>query len=531
VMISTFLCGVIFATFGGQGMVIVGVTGPVCIFAQTVYKLADSLDEPFLPWMAWIAVWACIMHLTVALCGLCHFVSWVTPYACETFGSLIGIIYVWTAFADLVKFFDEVSRASAMWSVIICLGTHHCAEQLANARSWTSFGELTRDTVANYAVPISIMVWTVLSIVVRDQLDVDTPRIEVADSFGPTMKDRPWLVDLGDCSGGGVFLAIVPAAVLTVLFFFDHNVSSLMAQAPEFNLKKPPAYNWDFFVIGLMIFMCGILGIPFTNGLIPQAPLHVHALSTQAKVVREDGQVHDEVVDVKETRLSNFSHAFVVGFCMTPPALKLLQSVPLPALSGLFLFMGMGCFKGNGFINRVFLPIQDPTIRSAVDYGRLENLLATPKGTREIHLFTLLQFIIWVCIYGVTKTPAAISFPIWIASLVGLRWGLLPKVFSEEVIEAIDGKDEHEILDHHMEHDKPGNWDGVTNGEEDLTHHTGGLHYAFAHEHQKTKLENDILLRANDEVIKQRSSIRSLTGSISLLPAAGSDRNMDQTMD
>jgi len=338
-------------------------------------------------------------------------------------------------------------------------------------------------------------------------------------------------VDLGDCSGGGVFLAIVPAAVLTVLFFFDHNVSSLMAQAPEFNLKKPPAYNWDFFVIGLMIFMCGILGIPFTNGLIPQAPLHVHALSTQAKVVREDGQVHDEVVDVKETRLSNFSHAFVVGFCMTPPALKLLQSVPLPALSGLFLFMGMGCFKGNGFINRVFLPIQDPTIRSAVDYGRLENLLATPKGTREIHLFTLLQFIIWVCIYGVTKTPAAISFPIWIASLVGLRWGLLPKVFSEEVIEAIDGKDEHEILDHHMEHDKPGNWDGVTNGEEDLTHHTGGLHYAFAHEHQKTKLENDILLRANDEVIKQRSSIRSLTGSISLLPAAGSDRNMDQTMD
>merc|ERR1712054_324231 len=98
VMLSTFLCGTIFATFAGQGMIIVGVTGPVCIFSQTVYKLADSLDVEFLPWMAWIAIWACLMHLAISISGACHLVSWVTAYACETFGSLIGIIYVWTAF-------------------------------------------------------------------------------------------------------------------------------------------------------------------------------------------------------------------------------------------------------------------------------------------------------------------------------------------------------------------------------------------------------------------------------------------------
>jgi len=505
VLVSSSLCGVIFAVFGGQGMIIVGVTGPVCIFSQTVYKLSDTFDEPFLPWMGWIAIWACVMHVAIALCGACHLVSWVTQYACETFGALIGLIYVWTAVEDVVTFFNEESSASATWSLIFCLGTYYLSEALSNARDWSCFTENIRISISNYAVPVAIIFFTILSIIVRDKLGVDTPRIQVADTFGPTMKDREWLVKLGDCSGTGVALAIVPAAVLTVLFFFDHNVSSLMAQAPEFNLQKPPAYNWDFLIIGLLILICGILGIPFTNGLIPQAPLHVNALATRATVDGPDGLTHEKVVHVYETRLSNFVHAAAIGLCMTPPALKALQTVPMAALSGLFLFMGLGCWAGNGFVNRVCLPIQDPTIRSAVDYGNLETLLATPSGRRQICFYTALQLILFIGIYAVTKTPAAISFPIWIASLVVIRWKLLPKLFTKQAIEAMDGKDEQDIMDHHIEHNRGvSNWSGE--GEEDLTHHTGGVHFSFAHENHRTKLENEIMT-----VVRRRSTSRQVT--------------------
>jgi len=181
---------------------------------------------------------------------------------------------------------------------------------------------------------------------------------------------------------------------------------------------------------------------------------------------------------------------------MTPPALKALQTVPLAALSGLFLFMGLGCFAGNGFINRLLLPVQDPKLRSAVDYGKLEFLLSSQMGKKQVCLFTSLQLVLFVCIYAVTKTPAAISFPIWIASLVAIRWLLLPKLFSKDAIEAMDGKDEHEVLDHHIEHDRgSSNWDGVEEGEEDLTHRTGGVHFSFAHENHRTKVENEILAR------------------------------------
>ena len=37
-----------------------------------------------------------------------------------------------------------------------------------------------------------------------------------------------------------------------MLFFFDHNVSSQLAQQEQFNLKKPPAYHYDFMLLSLM---------------------------------------------------------------------------------------------------------------------------------------------------------------------------------------------------------------------------------------------------------------------------------------
>jgi hypothetical protein len=67
-----------------------------------------------------------------------------------------------------------------------------------------------------------------------------------------------------------VVVAIFPALMLLVLFFFDHNVSSIMAQDAKFGLVKPPAFNYDFAVLGVLVFGCGILGIPPGNGLIPQ---------------------------------------------------------------------------------------------------------------------------------------------------------------------------------------------------------------------------------------------------------------------
>jgi len=50
-----------------------------------------------------------------------------------------------------------------------------------------------------------------------------------------------------------IFGAIVPALMVAGLYFFDHSVASQLAQQKEYNLKKPSAYHYDIFVLGVMV--------------------------------------------------------------------------------------------------------------------------------------------------------------------------------------------------------------------------------------------------------------------------------------
>lgn len=80
----------------------------------------------------------------------------------------------------------------------------------------------------------------------------------MVSQFLPSRLVRFW-----ELSPKGVFVALPLAVILTILFFFDHNVSSLLSQKREFHLKKPPAYHWDFFVLGI-----GRMFVPFSMTMI-----------------------------------------------------------------------------------------------------------------------------------------------------------------------------------------------------------------------------------------------------------------------
>jgi len=83
-----------------------------------------------------------------------------------------------------------------------------------------------------------------------------------------TPTDRSWFPDFASLPYYGWLLSVVSAGILTILSFFDHNVSSLLSQRGEFKLKKGSAFHWDFFVVGLIMLLCGLLGIPFAHGKI-----------------------------------------------------------------------------------------------------------------------------------------------------------------------------------------------------------------------------------------------------------------------
>ncbi|GMQ10111.1 hypothetical protein CsSME_00053243 [Camellia sinensis var. sinensis] len=74
--------------------------------------------------------------------------------------------------------------------------------------------------------------------------------------------------------------AFVPATMIAVLYYFDHSVASQLAQQKEFNLKKPASYHYDLLLLGFLVILCGLIGIPPANGVIPQSPMHTKSLAT-----------------------------------------------------------------------------------------------------------------------------------------------------------------------------------------------------------------------------------------------------------
>jgi HCO3- transporter family len=151
-------------------------------------------------------------------------------------------------------------------------------------------------------------------------------------------------------------------AIITVLFFFDHEVSSIICTSDRYGTKKPGGFAWDVVLLGLTTSLCGVLGVPLANRLLPQAPLHseslVHA-EPKERTFHVDGEEKTEsrvVRQVYEQRWSAFLHAGGILIFASPPFMHILGLTPTSVLAGLFLFMGEQNLSVNPILFSSFLP-------------------------------------------------------------------------------------------------------------------------------------------------------------------------------
>ena len=420
VLLSTGFNGVFYSIFSCQPLIIVGVTGPVSIFLETLYHMNEKfIHANFLSFVFWIGIWAFSIHTVLGIYGACFLVKYVTPYTCEVFSAFVGCIYIYTALRQIVSVFVNQSIGSGLLVSIIALLTLSICHWGSNARSWKAFSEIFRGLISDYIIPFTVIfVTAIYQIPVFRQVSIDllpTPLF-----FGPSNSRSSFLVNPMDTSWVTILLAIIPALILTVLIFFDHNVSALLAQQ-QFGsiLKKPTSYNWDFILIGILMAFTGLFGLPFTHGLIPQAPLHVRALTRKKELIAEDEDDVDELKgNVVEQRVSNFSQSLMtICLCTMNALLFLLSSIPVATLNGLFLYFGFGAFENNAFIARLY---------SLFFITELETRMKTtfwPVNVEpaKIWFFVLTQFVMLVIIFSITISPFAILFPFAIALTVCIR--------------------------------------------------------------------------------------------------------------
>jgi boron transporter len=213
-------------------------------------------------------------------------------------------------------------------------------------------------------------------------------------------------------------------------------VSSLIAQGTEFPLRKPAGFHWDLFLLGLTTGISGLLGIPFPNGLIPQAPFHTSALCVKRRVVPENENDKGKAIiitdQVVEQRVSNLAQGLLTLGTMSPPILKVLHLIPQGVLAGLFFTMGIQALQANGITRKLVFLAQDKDLTS--DSNPLKGLSRRSASW----YFVILELVGFGATFAITQTVAAIGFPVFILLLIPVRAFLLPRWFNSEELAALD---------------------------------------------------------------------------------------------
>lgn len=452
VLLSSAMAGVVFGLFSGQPLCIVGVTGPIAIFSYTVYELMQPRGTPYFPFMCWIYLWLMVMHFVTALCNWVRFLRIISNFSCEVFGFFICIVYCQKAIQILDRQFKEHGEASGFCSVMISLlmvifgiGSSVFGSELHYFRPWT------RKFFVDYGVPLAVIFFTGF-IHFGGYLDnAHLARLPTTKSFEPTTSSAAvgrahgWFIHFwppNNISTGDVFLAIPYAILLTFLFYFDHNVSSLMCQLKQFPLKKPASFHWDFMLLGLTTGVAGLIGIPAPNGLIPQAPLHtsslvVHNLKTGVAQL------------VVEQRLTNTLQGAMTFVLMTGPFLTVLGLIPQAVLAGLFFIMGMTGLHNGVVVNKIkFLfadrdyVAHDPTCPEL-----WKELHAIPREKMKwFYIYLLLQVIAGVAEFAITLTKGAVGFPgVLMFFAICAKW-VWPRFIPAEDLEYLDGEVAEEFI-------------------------------------------------------------------------------------
>ncbi|WWC92161.1 uncharacterized protein L201_007115 [Kwoniella dendrophila CBS 6074] len=282
VLLSSFMAAFVASFLGGQPLLISGVTGPITVFNKTIYDIFENkADGPdYLHFIGWTYLWAAIFHWIAAVMNAVQGLKYVTRFSCDTFGFYVAAVYVQYGIQVVTRQFGQTSTPSAFLGIILAILTLVLPHYFNSIAKSGYVNKHFRRFCADYGMPITIIAMTGLAYwgrfdryVLENGMTLPT----TSSSFKPA-SDRPWLVRFWQLEGKWVGTALPFGLVLFILFYFDANVSSLIAQGSEYPLRKPPGFHWDFFLLGITTFIAGLLGIPAPNGLIPQAPLHTASL-------------------------------------------------------------------------------------------------------------------------------------------------------------------------------------------------------------------------------------------------------------
>ena len=281
----------IFALLAGCPLIIIGVTGPVLLYDESLYVFCLSyLPGLFLHWRFWIGLWTFAIALLVAGFEGSTLVRFFTRFTKDIFAGLVALLFISEAFNKLGKIFQEhplLTTAEycqalntscpvedcgtskqpniALLSLVLMFSTFIIAYAFKIIRNSQFLERRFRRALGDFGVPIAIAAMLLVDWLAGDSI---TEKLNIPDGIQVTNASaRSWLISPTGRSElalpvWAMFAAIIPAILLYLLIFMETQICELiiMERTGE---AKGAGLHLDIVLLSFINLFSSIVGGPW----------------------------------------------------------------------------------------------------------------------------------------------------------------------------------------------------------------------------------------------------------------------------
>ncbi|CAL8289731.1 unnamed protein product [Lota lota] len=309
------------------------------------------------------------------------------------------------------------------WCVVLFFSTVFMSAFLKEFKTSRYFPTKVRAIISDFAVFI-----TILTMVLVDYaLGIPSPKLQVPSKFKPTRDDRGWLINpVGPNPWWTTIITVLPALLCTILIFMDQQITAVIINRKEHKLKKGCGYHLDLFVVGVMLGVCSVMGLPWFVAATVLSISHVNSLKLESECSAPGEQ--PKFLGIREQRFTGLMIFVLMGCSVFMTSV--LKFIPMPVLYGVFLYMGASSLRGIQFFDR--LKLFSMPAKHQPDFIYLRHV-----PLRKVHLFTIIQLTCLALLWIIKTSRAAIVFPMMVLALVFIR-KLLDFIFTKRELSWLD---------------------------------------------------------------------------------------------
>ncbi|CAL8274461.1 unnamed protein product [Lota lota] len=463
-MVSTSLQGIIFSLIAAQPVLVVGFSGPLLVFEEAFFAFCKSQDIEYIVGRTWVGMWLVVIVVIIVAVEGSFLVRFISRFTQEIFSILISLIFIYETFSKLFKIFKahplilnyahlngtldnpfhhadleapgnetvEVDGPAypntALLSMCLMFGCFFIAFFLRQFKNGHYLPGPIRRLIGDFGVPIAIFFMIAVDINIDDAY---TQKLVVPKGVQVTNPAaRGWFINpMGinkDFPEWMMGACCVPAVLVFILIFLESQITTLIVSKPERKMVKGSGFHLDLLILVTMGGLSSLFGVPWLSAATVRSVTHANALTVMTKGPKP------EIEKVLEQRISGILVAMMVGVSiyMEP----ILKRIPMTALFGIFLYMGITSLSGIQMWDRVLLMFVPKKYHPAEAY-------ATKVKTLRMHMYTLIQVVCLGVLWAVKMSPFSLALPFVLIMTIPLRMFMTGRLFSTLEMKCLDADD------------------------------------------------------------------------------------------